>query len=137
MTPTDIQRLRALAEKANTHRGYAGNPWNNPDLPVVDMIVRREVSEAWYALIEATDPATVIALCDLAEKANPEPAQAQVSDAEVTMLRRLPQHCRSTNAVLRSRGTRTGEQPRLHSKPQPAPASPHRCRMGGHELAAD
>ena len=65
MTPTDIQRLRALAEKA-TPEMY----WWKSGVPA-DSGIR-------MLFIAALDPATVIALCDKA--LHTEPAQAQVSD---------------------------------------------------------
>ena len=55
MTPTDIQRLRALAEKAAVH--------------LLDSRAPDEYYAAQSRFKRALDPATVIALCDLAEKA--------------------------------------------------------------------
>ena len=69
MVPTELTRIRALAEKAAVH--------------LLDSRAPDEYYAAQSRFKRALDPATVIALCDLAEKANPEPAQAQVSDAEV------------------------------------------------------
>ena len=70
---TDIQRLRALAEKAHnlSFEWYEREGFPQNVTITVDC-----------AMLHALDPATVIALCNLAEKANPEPAQAQVSDAQ-------------------------------------------------------
>ncbi len=85
-----ITRIRALAEKA------CPGPWtlngdtilSNQSHPIATLSHPRH-RLCWHGTgkdgeyIAALDPATVIALCDLAEKANPEPAQAQVTEAEV------------------------------------------------------
>lgn len=113
MTPTDIQRLRALAEKAtpgpwkivrDLHPHYLGTheefriftAWNHGQmkgpLPVVTMSTgigekrgdppRQMVSMRAddVALLVEMDPATVIALCDLAEKAQPDRVEAGLTE---------------------------------------------------------
>ena len=55
VTPTEITRIRALAEKAAVH--------------LLDSRTADEYYAARSRFKRALDPATVIALCDLAEKA--------------------------------------------------------------------
>jgi len=62
----DIDHLSKLAEAATPAIGYGQSPWDNRDLPQMDMILPRKVLVAQHEYIVALNPATVQELIRLA-----------------------------------------------------------------------
>lgn len=81
MSTIDLDELERLAKAASHGIGYGQSPWDNLDLPQMDMILPSQTLAAINGLVKACSPSAILELI------------TKLRRAERTWRDREPPHC--------------------------------------------